>query len=386
MVHNSKLKSSYKMLAIVLSIIICVSFMPFVGGIANAAKAKEFKINSMKKAPAVKKLGVNSKIGADSPSVGKLFTISSPNSNGWVTLKGQLNPNYKFDTLYVDGYYAKYLGSNSINTSIDMKEYDVGYHTLYMTFKDINNNTVCDNNGNKVVDGKTYVPTYIYGSPGNGKGRYDVYHKKMFYNNEGNIYKYDTSCDTYIDYKTKGKKYKKWNKKYMDSLSTYTFPGLVPGKKFQTVLFYGKKFTYDGKDYFFSGKKSVVRTMKAGTKKMKVKKITVKAYNVRRHPIKYIYRHWTSWYTYRLKTKTVGYYYTYKLKAIVKLKKKPGAKGIMINKYRMKGNKKRYVKKLGNFSSYKKPRKTRYKIFITSYQDKTYGGWSPQIRKNCKVK
>ena len=436
-----KKKASFRMMSMLLAVLVCISFMPVFDGAVSARSAKEKVaenaqdvseikaaetargiksskeaakpcqtaseaqkiLNSKQKTKVGKKsdksfnkaFAKNSKLGASSdPS---LLTVSSPDANGIVRVQGNINssnipeeykPYVVYDKVYVDDLYTveRNIGSNIMNITIDMKNYSVGYHTIAVTY--IINGKDRDPNGKLIGTTFDYVPTYIYNSPSNAPGLYDVYNKKFYYNNVNGRYAYDSSCSVQMQHRIKGKKkYGKWiGDGYMTNTINYVFPGLKPARKFQTRLYYCKKFTYKGQEYTFTSGRSAVRTMKAGTKKMKVKSITVKAYNVKRHPRKLIYRHWTSYWTYVWRVRTIGYYYTYNLRATVRLKKKPGAKGIMINAYRLKGNKKVYTKKLGKRATYTKPGKNKYIIYVTSYQNKKYGGWSPQIKKKCRIR
>ena len=409
---NMRKKTSFRVMTMLLAVLVCISFMPVFNGAVRAksdeekvtenaqdiseikaaetaqgmkfqsASAAQKILNSKQKTKAGKKsdksfnkaIAKHSKFGASSdPS---LLTVSSPDANGIVRVQGNINnssiptelkPHIVYDKVYVDDLYTveRDIGSNIMNITIDMKNYSVGYHTIAVTYK-FDGSTAYDNNTGKLI-GTTfdYVPAYIYNSPSNAPGLYDVYHKKFYYNNVNGRYAYDSSCSVQMQHRIRGKKkYGKWiSDGYMTNTINYVFPGLKPARKFQTRLYYCKKFTYKGQEYTFTSGRSAVRTMKAGTKKMKVKSITVKAYNVKRHPRKLIYRHWTSYWTYVWRAKTIGYYYTYKLRATVRLKKKPGAKGIMINAYRLKGNKKVYTKKLGKRATITKPGKNKYIIY-----------------------
>lgn len=285
-----------------------------------------------------------------------------------------------FDSVYVDGYYARSIDKNSMDIVLDMKEYSVGYHTIAVTIRLYNKST-----GQAVYslnDGQKYVPTYFYTRPSNAVKQHDVYWKNIRYYS-GNRYQYDSNTNIYLE--TKKAKARNWTSKgYMSSGNKwYNFTGLKPGKKYKTRTYYGKSFYYDGKDYFWKSDYSPVRTVKTGQKKLPVKSIKVKAYNVKKHAS---YSYYTTGYFYRRTYRVKTTYYTYKLRAIVTMKKKPKAKGIMINKYKVKGNKKVYVKNLGSWTTLTKPSKNKYIIYVTSYQNKKYGGWSPQKKKNCRIK
>ena len=314
-----------------------------------------------------KPLRAKSKVGARSEDT---VTLSKPDSNGYITLKGTLTNGDTFYGIYVDDLSSpvKYLGSTSMNVSIDMKSFSVGYHDVYV---------VTTNDYYVYFDS---VPTYIYGKPSNGKSLYTVYSKYWYYYSSSNYYSYDDDCSLYMDYKLSSAK--SWKTAGpMDTYTSYKKSGLKPARKYKTRTFYGKKITYMGTDYFFTGKQtnktSGTLTLKTGIKKVPLKSLTVKASNIRKHKVRYY------WYGRYLYTVT---YYTYKLKATVTLKKKPKSKGLCFGYYKLKGNKKTYRKNLGYFSTYSKPRKVKYRVSLYTYQDNTYGGYSPTKIKTVRGK
>ena len=109
-----------------------------------------------------------------------------------------------------------------------------------------------------------------------------------------------------------------------------------------------------------------------------VKSIKVKAYKVKKKKQK-IYGYHTGLY---LGKRT---YYQYKLKIIVKLKKKPGNK-IWINGKKFKGNRTKYTVNLGTFTSYSKPKGKKYTVAMYTYRSPSWGGYSPMYKKVMKVK
>ena len=378
-------KTAGRVLALLMAVMIGVTFMPVLD---HGVKAAADKKGAPKIEKNLKKIGskvssYKKKIGAKfgpGTSESGLFSVSAPNSNGIVTITGNIPEQYRgviysFDSIYVgddksQGYYAQGFGDETVNisTSIDMKNYSVGYHTIYVYF---------DTAQGKLWDRMEFVKSNICVRPVNAIKNYDVYSKRFTYSNY-NYYSHDTSCNSYLALRVKGKKkYGKWKtKKNTTQIKDYNVKGIKPGKKFQTRLFYTKKVNYKGVDYTFKSKYSKIRTMKAGQKKLKVKSVTVKAYKIKRHTNRQYYRYWTSYYTYRYAYFDT-HYYTYKLKVTVKLKKKPGAKGICLNSYWLKGNKKVYKKKIGQtFASYKKPTKQKFRVLLFSYQSKKYGGYS----------
>ena len=89
-------------------------------------------------------------------------------------------------------------------------------------------------------------------------------------------------------------------------------------------------------------------------------------------------------------------YYTCNLKVTVKLKKKPGTKGLWITLHDgfgqtkwVKGNKKTYTATFKPYPNYfaKKPKgHYKYKVTVQSGQSKSWGGYSPAWSKNKKLK
>ena len=155
--------------------------------------------------------------------------------------------------------------------------------------------------------------------------------------------------------------------------------------------YYSSKFSYEGKPYNFTGKafgkiSPVVSVKTAGMplkiKSIKAKGTKVKSYKVR-EPI------W-SWYSNPWGGITIyisGYKmvkkYTTTTKVTVKLKKKPGAKGIVVGGKKLKGNKKVYKVKI-SYSGKLKNKKV--KIGVYSYQDNTYKGYTKKVTKKVKLK
>ena len=315
------------------------------------------------------------------------YTVTLNKSNGYATINGSLasirnqtGGDFRFDSLYVDNMYVKSLGSSTaINTSIDMKNYSVGYHCIRVYIN------LYDNYGyyvNRAYDDWDYVPTYIYSKPSNSLSRYETYPKYLNYYTPAS-YSKDYTCNLYMDYRKKGTK--KWKTRVMPyGNTTYKISGLKPGKTYQTRVYYAKRVTYNGKDYIFSGKKAPVRrlskivALKTGPAKLPIKSIRVNAYNVKRHRIRH-YGYYTGVYLY---TETV---YTYKLRATVTMKKKPGIKGLWINGKRIRGNRRKYSRKLGSYMAASRPRGT-YKIFCYSYSNKKYGRYSKMYRKTCRYR
>ena len=303
-------------------------------------------------------------------------TIRQDKKTGVVTIQGSLIG----DTFYavaVDDIVAiepSRLGTSTINARIDMKNLtSVGFHTVYVY------TTATFNSTGLPAYYKDFVPTFVYQKPKNKPKMYEVYSKYMYYKSNVSSYAYDEDCGLYMDYKKKGSKAKTYGA--MDTYSTYKISRLKGHKKYKINTYYGKYETYQGTDYFFSGKNSgaVSRTQVIITgqpKKPPVKALRRAVSKVRRHKVRYYY------YGHYLYTRR---YYSYKSTAVIRMKKKPGAAGIIYNGYRLKGNKKTYKKVRGFYTSTKRPRNaklTRFtSVYLYSYQSKKYGGYSPVFRR-----
>ena len=187
----------------------------------------------------------------------------------------------------------------------------------------------------------------------------------------------------YMEYSTNGKKWKRSGKIQGNGFTTlkdqgFKISGLKPNRKYKTRIYYGD---------IYGNKLSPVRstgTIRTGAKsKPAVKSVTAKATKVKLHKVKH-YGYYTGVYLYTEK------YYTYNIKVSVKLKKKPGTKGIWLNGRFLKGNKKKYtttfVPLYGGYSA-KKPRgNIKFTVELQSGQSKIYGGYSPKWKKTMKLK
>ncbi len=333
------------------------------------------------------------KLSAQSVSLGavdpKLYTVNITQSGNTVKFSASIDPNYCFINAFVDttAVYKPFSLSN-VSSSFNIGGYaTTGYHTVsLMIAKASNPDEPIDFVGRQFIscNNITAAPNY------NGKFYY-VYSKYFDY------FPFDFGKNLggtlYLEYKKSG--WKTWKrtgamkanaiKLYMDQ--GFKISGLSPNKKYKTRIRYGTYVTYstdyagDGKSYFFGGPVRNTTTIKTGMpKKPKVKSLKVKAVKVKRHKVKH-YGYYTGVYLYTEK------YYTYKVKVTVKLKKKPGAKGLWINGKFVKGNKKKYTVTLpGSTYSSKKPKGKKFTVAISSYKSKSYGGLSPLYKKVKKIK
>lgn len=317
----------------------------------------------------------------------RYYNVSGPDGRGMVhlTKTGKLPSPYEYAYIVVDNTYnvVKKIYSNNLDVWLDMKDYGVGYHTIGVTYRNKNSKAMYTENGTIVYDLKSEIPTYIISSPSNAIGQYEAYHNRLIYK-AGNAYQYDRGCVQYIEVRPTGSG--SWKRYSLGGgNSSYTIPGLSPNKRYQARVFYGKSFTYDGVDRFWTSPYSPVRTFKTGVATTPIKSFKLKAYKVKKHKVKNTNYYVGYFRTYKYKTKYV--YYTYRLKAIVTFKKKPGAAGVNICGKWVKGNKKKYTVKLGGtWTSYVKPKKLKKTVSVYTYQNRSYGGYSPLYKATKKQK
>lgn len=352
------------------------------------------------------------------------YNVSIEGTNNGFTLEGSIASAYTkkpyyyvFGKLYVDGVeVSNFTGSTSIaKQTFSLSQFGTGYHTAFLQLYN-------SNSGNLVrlifkeylyYNGITATPTY--------NGVFDVYSTSF------NYYPYNMalanqSGTLYMEYKLANSNY--WNrtgamkanaiKLYIEQ--GFTISGLKANKKYNTRIRYGGYVTYqkltpekfgltldqfkavfatqktaigDGNSYFFGGPVLNTTTFKTGkASKPAVKSISVKAVNIKFHKnrVKGHYE-WTGYHYVWIGAYTEKYY-TCNYKITVKLKKKPGTAGIIVNGKYLKGNKKVYTTKIApypNYFSKRPPKGMKLKVQVKSYQAKGYGGYSPTYAKKKKV-
>lgn len=336
-----------------------------------------------------------------------LFTWSVSVSGKKATVKGSIKPEYKdvlmFGGLFMDGQEAGNkaadIASDSFSTTINMSNYTIGYHTLYALFIFTTNGSnvytalMNEDYANLAMDwrAKKKVASKIIIKP-NYNGKFYYVYSKYFDYFPFNFGK-NLNGTLYMEYKLKGaKKWKRTGAMKANAIKLYTsqgfkIKGLKANRTYYTRIRYGQYVTYskdiggDGKSYFFGGPTRKTTTIKTGQpKKPAIKSIKVKAVKVKKHKVRH-YGYYTGVYLYTEK------YYTYKVKVTIKLKKKPGASGLWVNGKFVKGNKKKYTVTLpGSSYSKKKPKGKKYKLNISSYKSKSYGGLSPLYKTTKKIK
>lgn len=336
------------------------------------------------------------KLGAASDSSGGI-TLTPNRSTGILTVTGSTPKEDPFRNLYVldlineQIVYSKSLGDSlSLKETINMGSFDIGVYGILVYTKK-------KNTPDSAYSGVAIAE--IYDTPVNNASQVETYAKYLFYAPNRTYYRNDYDSGLYVDIKKVGAK--SWTS-YGPITSTGQIKGLKPSTKYQIRAYYGKIVTFGGKSYFINGRENnnfKTVTVKTGKKKLPIKKVTVKAVNVKKHVHKR-YGPYTGLY---LGKET---WYTYRLKVTVKMKKKPGVKGIYINGKKVKGNKKTYSVKFAKTNTifngkhvvkrykkwwkqddtYKLPRKTKYKVLIYSYSNKTYKAYSPIQKRTKRIK
>ena len=289
-----------------------------------------------------------------------------------------------------ENYVYKKLDINSrtFDKTISVKSYDPGYYGVYiLTNKSYAAESFAYYKTNIGI--LTDKPTY--------KGVFNVFAKKI------NYYPYtvtfaNAAHNLYFEYRLKGKK--KWKRKgYMrrDSIKLATEQGyaikkLKANRRYQTRIRYGVVATKsNGQSGIIYGPAKNTGTYKMGKAgKPKVKSIKVKAVKIKFHKNRVAgHYEWTGYSYIWIKPYTEKFY-TCKYKVTVKLKKKPGTKGLWVEGKYIKGNKKTYKATFTPYPNYfvKRPPKglKKVKVRVKSYQSKKYGGFSPTKSRRVKVK
>ena len=333
------------------------------------------------------------------------YSIDVSQSGNTVTVWGTISSSISFmpnlNYVYVDGTAVAALSGRSIKVTFDMSKYvSTGYHTVWMAITDGNTNDMIGRRY-MVCNTITAAPTY--------NGVFNVYSNYFDYypynvgfsNRAGNLYM-EYSADGGKSWARSG--YMTCNLIKLAIEQGYSISGLLPKTQYLTRIRYGMTATYssdnagDNKSYFFGGPVLNTTTIKTGAAtKPKVKSVTAKAYKIKYRKIR-----WPSHYT------AVGgmvfyhsayteRFYTCKVKVTVKLKKKPGTKGVWITVYDhngisykkwVKGNKKKYSVKITpvyNYFKKRPPKHYKFTVSVCSGQSKEWGGYSPTYSKRKKL-
>lgn len=392
----------YKLFAVLLAFAVAVTFIPLLGAAAYAEEGQVAEDESYELvteedggltegeelglyAEELEAVAGSTAKAAEISDATNVYSMDVTRSGATVNIRASIKSPYRSDLYFigvaVDGATVQSLDFLSdVNLSLNMNNYAVGYHEIQLV-------TYSYGLGKTFTSAKSVQLTNISAAP-NYKGVFEFYSTYLLYNpydfgkNLGAYHLYmDYSCDGGKTWKTSGAM--RSNSVQLYSSQQYRINGLKPNKKYRTRIYYGERVSYKGKSYFIKGPKRSTGTYKTGKKKKPaIKSVTAKATNVKYHKVKH-YGYYTGVYLYTEK------YYTYNVKVTVKLKKKPGAKGLWINGKFVKGNKKKYTatfKPYPNYSS-KKPRgRVKYKVSVCSYQSKAYGGFSPLYQKTKTLK
>ena len=302
-----------------------------------------------------------------------LFVNAYFKDHPWYAENGLNKGMFRFNGIYIDGYrVGNDFSSNSLsNYQVNLSSnLSPGYHTVQTVI-------TCTGLTSTV---NSYSSTYRVGivSKPSSKGSFELYNRYASYSApmDPNLVNY------YMFLEYRSSKSKTWSaaKGPMNYYTAYKITKLRPNTWYKFRLYYG----YMRNGEWFTGKQEnqmlYTGWFKTGkAKKPAVKSVTVKAYNVKKKKQR-IYGYYTGLY---LGKRT---YYKYKIKITVTLKKKPGSKGIWINGKKFKGNKKKYVIKLGPYTNYSKPKGKKFTVAIYTYHNKRYGGYSPMYKTKRKVK
>ena len=327
-------------------------------------------------------------------------SVSFAGKNNSITIKGSINAAYTkkpyyycFGKVYIDGVEIGDFKNTSaaVDKTFSLNGYgfDTGYHTVFLQINNKSTGNTLDllYRTHVSYNDITARPTY--------NGVFEVYTKSFTYY-PYNMYMANQAGKLYMEYSSNGGKtwkrtgYMQANLIELAIQQAYSIGGLKANTVYKTRIRYGTYVTYetdykgDGKTYFFGGPVLNTTTIKTGKpNKPKIKSIKVKAVKVKYHKIRH-HGQYTGVYLYTEK------FYTCKFKITIKLKKKPGTRGIMVNGRYLKGNKKKYTTTFTPYPNYytKRPPKglKKYKVSVCSVQNKSFGGYSPSKTKKVKIR
>ena len=322
-------------------------------------------------------------------------------TNGDVDIEAEIDESgWTFSRLCMDGAYDDIIdadidGSSSFEATFNLKDYDIGYHTLILRF--------CYNG--QEVDGYYYwtkierplydeTPSIQYDDFTTGSNYFKYY-------NRGNYYSEDDDCGVSIEYKKGNGSWQQGPapvEPYYESKKS----GLSEAASYSVRASFCKEveYDYDGETYLFKGPASNALTIKTAYKKPKVKSVKISKVKVKCHK----YRYWTGKIRERwlvnartgAKIRLVGRWkiyrtvrsYTTRYKVTVKFKKKQGIAGIQLHTSHgstvwLGGNKKSYSKTF-TVSGKKKGKKLR--VSVKTLMSKKYDSWSGTYKKKVKIR
>lgn len=296
---------------------------------------------------------------------------------------------FQIKTATTSSYITKLIVNNTkytisgrpTNTTVDvnMKEYGPSYCPIKVEYY---------KNGTKTTGVLLYVPVSIYYTPSAGSIS-GVYHNYLdyFYPADYRMTNsYPSGHGVFIDISPNGGA--SWPSTYgpIGAVQSKQITGLASNTNYTLRSYYAVAvYNPDDGKYYLAQGTDTGSVLNLGTYRtgvgstVAVKSIKVKAYKVKKKKQR-VYGYYTGLYLGSTK------YYKYKLKIIIKLKKKPDTPYIWINGKTYKGNKKKYTVNLGSFTSYSKPKGKKYTVAIYKFFDGSYGGYSPMYTKVKKIK
>ena len=312
---------------------------------------------------------------------GVTLTMVDLSSDGILTVTGE-SLYEEFESILIDGggfekeFYSDISGEKSFTYKLDTKQFDIGYHTLSVKLY-----------SGEIINFPNAFPTFIYDNNLTIKkntnflytgSNYVVFTPDFWVNDDNGISlgvqigKGDEWGDVYGNFKSYvGQKITKLNSN----------TNLKPDTEYKIRIFYYKNTTYGGKTYTFKSDFSNVVTFKTGKEKApSIKSISAKCISQKKHAIgnsAYWDANGVFHPAYHAKIWQTKY------KVTVKLKKKPGTKGIYIGGKKVKGNKKTYTV---TFTDSGKLKGKKLKIGVLSYNDNEIGAYSPSVAKSVKIK
>ena len=320
--------------------------------------------------------------------LGNAITDVSFDSKGVITVTGMIT---KSATLYADNgngkiIHLKSLSKGSFSVTEDVSDpdyYPRGYYSIYAKTSGgeilaaydkaapfaIYEKPTIKRNGNFFTTGSNFIcfSPYFTVPRDSHTGEYII----------GKIYfqLYDTKTKKWGGVYGPYDSYEKLKTKYFD-----TNVKIKANHTYKIRVFYVKDTTYGGKSYPFFGPFSNEITLKTGkgtkpaVKSVKITKAKVKKVKLIQHA------HWDisgKWIPYK-----ESYTYSTTYKVTVKLKKKPGTKGLIIGNKKVKGNKKTYS---ATFTDSGKLKGKKITVKCCTYNDAAIGAYSPVYTKK-KVK
>ena len=313
-------------------------------------------------------------------ATGVTLTMESLSADGILTVSGS-SKTEEFECILVDGggidkeFYSDISGQHSFKKEIDTKEFDIGYHTLSAKLY----------NGD-IINFPSAFPTHIYDKAEikNNSDFLTVGSNFVNFTPYYTVESYDgiSLCAQIGNGKKWGNVYGPFKSYTAQKISKFdNKTKLKPNTKYKIRVFYYKNVKYGGESYSFKGPFSKEITFKTGPAKAPaIKSITAKCISQKKNKIGNS-AYWDANGVFH--PSYSGTIWKTKYKVTVKLKKKPGTKGIYIGDKKVKGNKTTYTVTITDVGKLKGKK---VKFGICSYNDDKVGSYSPTVKKSVKIK